>query len=199
MPLEFLRFFDIKMTKGRDIISTMPDDIIECFLVWLPLVEVITTSYLCNRWRSQWTKMSEIAIDNDMLKLGILDFVDKVERLQSFHEGKIHKFVYKNDDSLYVESDHYYDHLDHWIACLYQHHPLQYLELEIDFTYYRLECVFFFDNLVTLNLRRYLCQCLITPWFRNLKTLMFKDIMFEGTKNEECDFIDLCPNVEART
>lgn len=52
----------------KDVISTMPDDVITNILNRLPLQDAVRTCTLSNEWRFKWTMLTQLVFDEDFYK-----------------------------------------------------------------------------------------------------------------------------------
>ncbi|KAF8407754.1 hypothetical protein HHK36_006890 [Tetracentron sinense] len=84
---------------SSDIISNLPDEVMETILLYLPIRDAVRTTLLSNKWRYKWTTIPNLVFhennicsftnDRKLRSYKLLNFVDRV-LLQ--HKGSIHKF-----------------------------------------------------------------------------------------------------------
>ncbi|WOG90004.1 hypothetical protein DCAR_0209245 [Daucus carota subsp. sativus] len=81
-----------------DIISYLPQSIIDLILTKLPIKDAVRTSILSSKWRYQWTTMTELVFDEkcfclcDDKKVAEKESVDFMMRFLMLHKGPIQKF-----------------------------------------------------------------------------------------------------------
>lgn len=80
--------------KNKDIISDMPQNIIDTILTKLPIRDAVRTSILSTKWRFQWSTMTQLVFDENCVPPPFTP-----EKLNNFmmpclflHQGPIHKF-----------------------------------------------------------------------------------------------------------
>ncbi|KAH0466172.1 hypothetical protein IEQ34_006275 [Dendrobium chrysotoxum] len=79
----------------EDRISTLPSNIIELILIYLPLAEAVRTSILSSRWRFQWCTIPHLIFDNQSLSLPVKYKLENVvDQVLLLHSGPIHKFTF---------------------------------------------------------------------------------------------------------
>ncbi|KMZ56359.1 hypothetical protein ZOSMA_96G00330 [Zostera marina] len=78
--------------SNEDVISSLPDDIVDKILVCLLLSEAISTSFLSRRWRYKWRSISEININEYDDFFLSTDITAKLDQLLLLHTGDIQKF-----------------------------------------------------------------------------------------------------------
>ncbi|CAM8900484.1 unnamed protein product [Rhodiola kirilowii] len=96
----------IKMTENSisDRISDLPSNIIECILDRLPIRDAVATSILSRDWRHKWTRIPNLAFDNEFVNNLIryrserdittpFEFSKIISKILLLHVGPIHKFV----------------------------------------------------------------------------------------------------------
>lgn len=182
---------DAVMRSQADIISNMPDCIIENILGCLPLRDVVRTSILSREWRYKWLSCPEIIFDFwfDQMFLGGHKLEPLVYQILERHEGPL-KFALQVPDLKSCPE------IDEWVNLL-PTQTLQDLTLYVSrgenhkLTSHLLE----FRNL--RNLRLYNCAFDPPPGFKGfskIKSLDFQNCTFEP--ETFCQFVASCPNVE---
>ncbi|CAL5338520.1 unnamed protein product [Camellia sinensis] len=94
-----LRIFgNMKNMRGlnSDIISNLPDNILEKILMRLSILEVVSTSVLSKTWRYTWTRLSQLVFDDTFCK-GVLrkeknKLMMTIYHIMLFHRAPIVKF-----------------------------------------------------------------------------------------------------------
>ncbi|KAK1375080.1 FBD domain-containing protein [Heracleum sosnowskyi] len=89
-----------KLTKfsSEDIISDLPESIIDSILTKLPVKDAVRTCVLSSKWKYQWTTMTQLVFDEKCLclsndkKVAEKELVDFVMRFLLLHDGPIQKF-----------------------------------------------------------------------------------------------------------
>ncbi|KAK1387377.1 F-box domain-containing protein [Heracleum sosnowskyi] len=84
---------------GQDIISDLPQSIIEIIFTKLPIRDAVRTSILSSRWRYKWATLTQLVFDDNCES----QFNDRtatenklvkfITRFLFLHEGPIHKFT----------------------------------------------------------------------------------------------------------
>lgn len=87
------------LTLNKDIISFLPDNIIDMILARLPLEEAMSTSLLSRYWRYKRRSMSEIIIDDNQYTSNNMEKI--VIHFLLLHKGNIEKFEYTGKDAFY--------------------------------------------------------------------------------------------------
>ncbi|KAJ7943257.1 F-box/FBD/LRR-repeat protein [Quillaja saponaria] len=83
--------------SGADLISDLPQSIIESILTQLPIRDAVRTSILSSKWRYKWTTLTQLVFDEEcvprnertLFQKSLVNFVTHVLFL---HQGPIHKF-----------------------------------------------------------------------------------------------------------
>lgn len=81
-----------------DLISDLPQSIIESILTRLPIVEAVRTSILSSKWRYRWATLTHLAFDEKCVtSTNDRTFVENklinfITRALFLHQGPIHKF-----------------------------------------------------------------------------------------------------------
>lgn len=143
-------------TKKRDLISSLPCDIIQNILKRLILRDAVRTSILSREWRYKWATLPALVLKYfSQLKLSAnQDLNTVVNQILMLHQGPVKEFEV---DYMDLESCHY---LHQWLDLLSNHHLQRlFLHWRVGMKDYgRLPCNFFsFSQLRYL----YLSKCLI--------------------------------------
>ncbi|XP_059317064.1 F-box/FBD/LRR-repeat protein At1g13570-like [Lycium ferocissimum] len=86
-------------TVPPDIISNLPENIIDAIMMHLPLRDAVRTSILSRKWRYNWCRLPELTLDQalwEMTDNGIsptIRFTDLIFHLLTLHVGPISKFT----------------------------------------------------------------------------------------------------------
>lgn len=177
------------LESEKDMISSLPNDIIDTILVRLPLEEAINTSLLSRSWRYKWRTMSEVIIHHSSSFSNSQNLATKGNRFLLLHKGNILKFEYTGLDNC-CEDD-----VSIWLDHLDGAH-VQQLKLVMHRDYLIPSSVFSFQNMVTLKLNM---AKIVLPssfaGFQSLTTLILRYVKFDDgrgyTKLQE--LIHLCP------
>ncbi|KAI0520164.1 hypothetical protein KFK09_007635 [Dendrobium nobile] len=79
----------------EDRISTLPSNIIELILMYLPIAEAVRTSILSSRWRYQWCTIPHLRFDKQSVSLPVKYKLENVvDQVLLLHSGPIHKFAF---------------------------------------------------------------------------------------------------------
>ncbi|XP_016451439.2 F-box/FBD/LRR-repeat protein At1g13570 [Nicotiana tabacum] len=82
-----------------DMLSSLPENVIDDILLRLPLRDVVRTSILSKKWRYNWCRLPELALDQTLwiTKKDLMYFAHKftkiVTHFMRFHDGPITKFT----------------------------------------------------------------------------------------------------------
>lgn len=182
----------------QDIISTLPDDVIDQILTHLPIRDAVRTSVLSNKWRYKWTTLpnlvfnrecvSEAFEDSSVIRRKLLTIVDHILLL---HSGAINMFHLSHIGPVSVTT------LDKWILYLTRS-SIKELELVIRGVAqpYKLPwCLFSCQSLHYIALYK----CCIDPpsaikGFKNLKILSLDKVTM--TQDAFENLISGCPVLE---
>ncbi|XXG83417.1 hypothetical protein AAC387_Pa10g1176 [Persea americana] len=96
-----------------DMISNLPEDVMNLIFVRLPIRDAVRTSILSKNWRYKWVRIPDVVFDKDSLKESASDMehAHAVDQVLSLHVGPILKF----SCMYFVPSC---SHIDHWIMHL---------------------------------------------------------------------------------
>ncbi|XP_047182522.1 F-box/FBD/LRR-repeat protein At1g13570-like [Vigna umbellata] len=88
---------------GPDLISDLPQSIIESILVQLPIRDAVRTSILSSKWRYKWASITQLVFDDkcvppfsndrEVVERSVVKFITRALFL---HQGPIHKFQISN-------------------------------------------------------------------------------------------------------
>ncbi|KAK6133989.1 hypothetical protein DH2020_032265 [Rehmannia glutinosa] len=183
----------------HDLISELPQSIIETILTKLPIRDAVRTSILSTRWRYKWASLTQLVFD-DRSATHYNDRIDVQDRIVNFitkflflHEGPIHKFSLC---SSYLQSS---PDIDQWLLFI-SRKGVKELILELgEGEWFRApSSVFSCKNLSRLELVR--CELDPPPNFRGflcLKYLNLQQVLIPPD-DIEC-LISSCPSLESLT
>ncbi|XP_059308022.1 F-box/FBD/LRR-repeat protein At1g13570-like [Lycium ferocissimum] len=86
-----------------DVLSNLPDNVIDIILMCLPCKDAVRTSILSMKWRYHWCRLTELTLDESLwetqkdLQNPTVKFTKIIYQLLSLHEGPITKFTLKID------------------------------------------------------------------------------------------------------
>ncbi|KAG8375271.1 hypothetical protein BUALT_Bualt10G0083100 [Buddleja alternifolia] len=178
--------------SDADLISDLPNNIIENILGCLPLRDVVRTSILSIEWRYKWVSCPEIVFDFwfDQMFLGGHKLEPLVYQILKLHKGPLLKFALQVPD-LKSNPD-----IDQWIHLL-PNNLLQELSLHVPRgeTHNLTSHLFTFKNL--RNLKLY--NCVFNPpvgfkGFSKLVNLDFQSVAI--VPDTFGQFIASCPGIE---
>ncbi|MFS7906638.1 putative F-box domain, FBD domain, leucine-rich repeat domain superfamily [Helianthus anomalus] len=116
------RRFVSSSADDDDIISNLPEDLINPILEWLPVKDAVRTSVLSKKWRYRWTTMKSLAFDNhfsqQFLNMGAFSchgFVRVISQIMIKHQGPILKFVLHISKEIVLDS---FQEVDQWMLIL---------------------------------------------------------------------------------
>ncbi|XP_019149820.1 PREDICTED: F-box/FBD/LRR-repeat protein At1g13570 [Ipomoea nil] len=87
------------MDSERDLISDLPQSIIEAILEKVPIRDAVMTSALSTKWRYKWSGITELVFDDSCVSTcydkSIVEsnFIHFITRCLFLHNGPIHKFA----------------------------------------------------------------------------------------------------------
>ncbi|MCD7473540.1 hypothetical protein HAX54_015450 [Datura stramonium] len=82
-----------------DILSNLPDNVIDVILMCLPCQDAVRTSILSKKWRYHWCRLTELSLDGSLWKTKkdllnpTVKFTKIIYQLLTLHEGPITKFT----------------------------------------------------------------------------------------------------------
>lgn len=180
-----------------DLISDLPQIIIESILTWLPIREAVRTSVLSSKWRYRWTTITHLVFDEKCATLcndrALVEdkLIKFITRALLLHEGPIHKFQLCTS---YLESC---ADIDQWILFL-SRKDIKELILELgESEWFRIpSCLFNCKKLIRLELFR--CELDPPPTFKGflcLKSLSLYQVFVASDATES--LISSCPLLES--
>lgn len=183
--------------SAPDLISDLPQSIIECILMRLPIRDAVRTSILSSRWRYKWATLAHLVFDEKCVNhsgdraLVENDIVKFITRVLLLHKGPIHKFQISNS---YLQSC---PDIDQWILFL-SRNDIKELVLELgEGEWLRVpSCLFSCGKLTRLELFR----CELEPptsfkGFLYLKSLNLHQVLVVPDVIES--LISSCPLLES--
>ncbi|XP_060215723.1 F-box/FBD/LRR-repeat protein At1g13570-like [Lycium barbarum] len=93
-------------SASLDILSNLQGDVIDEILIRLPLEDAVRTSILSKKWRYDWCRLPELALNQQALKASrntiplALTFTNIVNHILTLHSGPITKFTLNLDPYL---------------------------------------------------------------------------------------------------
>lgn len=182
---------------NRDLISNLPQSIIESILTCLPIGDAVRTSCLSRKWRYKWTTLTHLVFDEKcvtqsgdqvLVGKGLINFITRALFL---HQGPIHKFQVCTS---YLQSC---PDIDQWILFLSRNGIKELvLELGEDGEWFRVpSCLFYCEKLTRLDLFR--CELDPPPSFKGfvcLKSLNLYQVLVAPDAIES--LISSCPLLE---
>ncbi|PSR91233.1 F-box/FBD/LRR-repeat protein [Actinidia chinensis var. chinensis] len=184
---------------GRDLISDLPQSIIETILTKLPIRDTVRTSILSTKWRYKWANLTHIVFDD---KCGTLcndkgpvkdNLVKFITRFLFLHDGPIHNFSLS---SAYLQNS---PDIDQWLLFLSRKDIKELvLELGEGELFKAPSCIFSCWKLTRLELIR--CELDPPPNFKGffcLKYLNLEQVSIAPDAVES--LISSCPLLESLT
>ncbi|KAL7606549.1 hypothetical protein Lser_V15G15206 [Lactuca serriola] len=188
--------------QSSDRISSLPDDIIEKILTFIPIRDALRTSVLSKRWRYCWTGMQKLVFDDRLINvssdMGVVKkykLVITIFHVLLLHKGPISElYIHISDEEIVNEIDQIILHLSRsknikkFIFEVYRYDG-----------YYKLPCSFFsLHGLEHLSLKY--CVIEIPSMFNGfsmLKSLIFVEVDINATMLQR--FLISCPLLEEFT
>ncbi|XP_022715985.1 putative F-box protein At1g49610 isoform X2 [Durio zibethinus] len=199
------KFSPIFPTPCVDLISALPDFLIQEILSFLPIEDAIRTSVLSQRWKPLWTQIPTLSFSHNCFSFKLAKFTDFVNKtLDHFISPKIKNFMinFKFEESMAAR-------LDEWVLFATSHH-VEKLSLVFDgglvyapfaeSTPYRLnnEAI---ENIVSgspnlQKLKLHNCEGINRISSRSLEVLVINAIYDPYEKHESVTEIS-CPNLQS--
>ncbi|KAK0574776.1 hypothetical protein LWI29_028845 [Acer saccharum] len=173
-----------------DLISDLPQSIIEIILTRLPIRDAVRTSILSTKWRYRWATLTELVFDGTLVEKSIVNFITRALFL---HQGPIHKF------QLSTKHLQCCPDIDQWLLFL-SRNDLKELILELgegEGDWFRVpSCLFNCKKLTRLELHR--CEFDPAPNFKGFSSLrsLNLDQVLVAPDVIEC-LISSCPVLES--
>ncbi|XWS69553.1 hypothetical protein CRYUN_Cryun04dG0188700 [Craigia yunnanensis] len=180
-----------------DLISDLPQSIIESILTRLPIRDAVRTSILSSKWRYKWATLTQLVFDEKCVILSndqceVEDSLVKfITRVLFLHQGPIHKFQ--------LTTTHWQccPDIDQWLLFL-SRNDIKELVLELgEGEWFRApSCLFNCKKLTRLELFR--CEFDIPPSFKGflcLKSLNLHQVLLSPEAIES--LISSCPLLES--
>ncbi|KAJ0783761.1 putative F-box domain, FBD domain, leucine-rich repeat domain superfamily [Helianthus annuus] len=173
------RRFVTSSADAEDIITNLPEDLINPILERLPIKDAVRTSVLSKKWRYRWTTMRTLDLrfqfSNQFLKIGAYrhhGFIRVVNQIMIKHQGPISKFVLHIPKEIVLDS---FQEVDLWMLILSRKSVKELNIINQNRMYSIPSCVF-----ACLELRKlHLYNCIFNPplefqGFPNLEDIYFK-------------------------
>ncbi|CAI9096356.1 OLC1v1032477C1 [Oldenlandia corymbosa var. corymbosa] len=185
--------------KRGDLISDLPQSILEIILTKLPIRDAVRTSALSSKWRYKWTTITNLVF-NDKCVSSCYDRGKSVQILVNFitrflflHHGPIHEFSVSTS---FLESC---PSIDQWLLFLSRKGVRKLcIELSEGEWFRAPSCLFTYSKLTHLELLR--CELVPPPEFKGfpcLKCLNLQQVLMPPDDIEI--FISSCPLLESLT
>ncbi|CAL5189146.1 unnamed protein product [Lathyrus oleraceus] len=184
---------------GPDLITDLPQSIIETILIQLPIRDATRTSILSSRWRNTWRSITHLVFDeksfpipcdyNDqqLLQERVVKFISMV---LSLHQGPIHRLQITHRSLLSFPD------IDRWILFVSKN-DVEDLTLELGGEFFRMpSCFFDCEKLFRLELSR--CELYPPVSFKGfscLKRLNLHQVVISSEAIER--LISTCPLLES--
>nr|XP_009762015.1 PREDICTED: F-box/FBD/LRR-repeat protein At1g13570-like isoform X2 [Nicotiana sylvestris] len=87
-----------RRSLGPDVISNLPDNVIDVILMRLPCKDAVRTSILSKKWRYHWCRLTKLKLDESLWKTKkdklspTVKFTKIIYQILTLHEGPINKF-----------------------------------------------------------------------------------------------------------
>nr|XP_016473956.1 PREDICTED: F-box/FBD/LRR-repeat protein At1g13570-like isoform X1 [Nicotiana tabacum] len=94
-----------RRSLGPDVISNLPDNVIDVILMRLPCKDAVRTSILSKKWRYHWCRLTKLKLDESLWKTKkdklypTVKFTKIIYQILTLHEGPITKFKFDIVDS----------------------------------------------------------------------------------------------------
>ncbi|CAI0552735.1 unnamed protein product [Linum tenue] len=183
-------------TEVRDLISDLPQSILESILSRLPIRDAVSSSILSTKWRYRWTTLTHLVFDDNCVKTcndrALLEgnLISFITRTLFLHQGPIHKFQLSTS---YLQCC---PEIDQWLLFL-SRSGIKELVLELgEGEWFRIpSCLFNCKKLTRLEL----CRCEFEPppsfkGFLYLKSLNLYQVLVGPEAIES--LISSCPVLE---
>ncbi|XP_058772194.1 F-box/FBD/LRR-repeat protein At1g13570-like [Vicia villosa] len=182
---------------GPDLISDLPQSIIETILIQLPIRDAVRTSILSTKWRYKWSTITQLVFDEkcyptchdrELVQKSVVEFIT---RLLFLHHGPIHKFQIVNTSLQSCPA------INQWILFL-SRNDIKDLNLELgEGEFFRMpSCFFGCEKLTRLELSR--CELYPPASFKGfscLKSLNLHQVLISPEAIES--LISSCPLLES--
>ncbi|XP_071709318.1 F-box/FBD/LRR-repeat protein At1g13570-like [Rutidosis leptorrhynchoides] len=94
---------------ASDVISSLPQEIVEIILSFVPTKHAVRTSILSKKWRYSWTRIPKLVfVEKSMIKAKMRKVLDAIPQVLSMHQGSILEFslnMYSDDGNVEVDFD----------------------------------------------------------------------------------------------
>ncbi|AES59067.1 F-box/RNI/FBD-like domain protein [Medicago truncatula] len=198
-----LKMIDVE----SDIISCLPDHLIELILSHLSIKEAVRTSVLSSNWRKKWSTLPDLVFDRECVSTetskhpSVIEskFLRIVDHVLLLHSGPINKFEVSDSNQYFTIGVNSMADIDQWIFQISKRYIKEFvLDIRLKPRYKIPCCLFSCQSLQHLELN----YCCLNPpttfeGFRNLKSLS----LFEVTMTQDAfeNMICGCPLLEELT
>jgi hypothetical protein len=179
-----------------DLISDLPESIIESILIKLPIRDALKTSILSRKWKHKWSSITQLVFDEKCVPIcydrqGLQESVVKfISRVLFLHQGPVHKFEITR---VFLQSC---PEIDQWILFLSRKDIKDLtLELGLDEFFRMPSCLFTCQKLTRLKLS--CCELYLPHSFKGfscLSSLSFNRVFSPPKAIER--LISSCPRLE---
>ncbi|XP_076918918.1 F-box/FBD/LRR-repeat protein At1g13570-like [Bidens hawaiensis] len=183
---------------NSDIISTLPQNMIENILSLMPLRDAVRTSILSKKWRYSWRRMPKLAFTDDMVKLPSINPLKKLKLVSAiFHVLMFHNGPRIVDFKCPVGELAMVSELDQIISYLSWGNDVKELALVIDDdSTYKLPLSFFsLQGFKHIELQNCTFELPVVYYgFSRLTTMIFGNVNVSAQKLQQ--FLSMCPLIE---
>lgn len=183
----------------QDVISDLPQSIVETILTKIPIRDAVRTSILSSKWRYKWANLTHLVFDDRCVNLyndkGLVEgnLVKFITQFLFLHDGPIHVFTLS---STYLQGSPY---INQWLLFL-SRKDVKELVIELgDRVWFRApSCLFSCWKLTRLELVR--CELDPPPSFKgflSLNCLVLQQVLIAPDKVE--NLLSSCPLLESLT
>ncbi|CAI8595622.1 unnamed protein product [Vicia faba] len=184
-----------------DLISDLPNSIIETILIQVPIIDATRTTILSPRWRDIWRSINHLVFDEKSFPVYVnyddrLVFHERIVKfistVLSLHEGPIHKFQISHRSLLGLPE------IDDWILFLSRNGGVKDLTLDLGVHQFFIipSCLFDCEKLTRLELSR--CELYLPDSFKGfscLKRLNLTQALVSSQAIER--LVSTCPLLES--
>ncbi|KAJ0623427.1 putative F-box domain, FBD domain, F-box-like domain superfamily protein [Helianthus annuus] len=173
----------VSSSADKDIISNLPEDLLDPILERLPVKDAVRTSVLSRKWRYRWTTMKTLFLykqfSQQFLKIGAFScngFIRVLNQIMILHSGPIFKFVLHIPKEIFLDS---LKEVDQWMLILSRNNVRELHIVNSNRVYHIPSSVFSCLQLTKL----YLLTCIFKPplafkGFPNLQDIKLMHVDF---------------------